>query len=174
MKKSQHEGTKPSSPEASNINGDKLMLKKADMRSIFLVLTIGYPFCVFKALCGRVAFDTGHEIIGFALLLWGVIDFVLNTTELVWALLERKRKRFYCLLALFGSLFDKSCVFLEIDTLLAFSIICVVLWSGWITKLAKWELNLWIAATTVNLLSVAIVQIWCSWKEDRKNKETTH
>ncbi|NOY75544.1 MAG: hypothetical protein GXP32_07100 [Kiritimatiellaeota bacterium] len=45
---------------------------------------------------------------------------------------------------------------------LAFAIICLVLWSGWIAKLAWWELKLWLAATTVNLLSVGIVQIWCA------------
>ena len=142
------------------------MVQKAEIRTIFLVLTIGYPFCVFKALCGRVAIDSGHEVIGFALLFWGLVDFVLNSSELALAVLHRERKRIYCLLAAIGSLFGKTRLFLEIDTFLAFSIICVVLWSGWITKLAKWELNLWIAATTVNLLSVAIVQIWCSWKEE--------
>ncbi|MCK5844751.1 MAG: hypothetical protein KAG97_08600 [Victivallales bacterium] len=133
------------------------------MKTVFLVLTIGYPFSVFKALCGRVALDSGHEIIGSVMLLWGVSDFVLNSIELLLALFRVKRDRVYCVLAWMGSLFGRRRLFLEMDTLLAFSIICLVLWSGWIAKLAPIELNLWLAATTVNLLSVGIVQIWSAW-----------
>ena len=51
-------------------------------------------------------------------------------------------------------------VFLAIDTLLTFSIICAMLWSGWITHLPAGESYLWYAATTMNLISLSLVSIY--------------
>lgn len=51
-------------------------------------------------------------------------------------------------------------VFLAADTLLSFSIICVMLWSGWIMQLKQEESYLWYAATTLNLISISLVSLY--------------
>ncbi len=51
-------------------------------------------------------------------------------------------------------------VFLAIDTLLTFSILCAMLWSGWITRLSLFESYLWYSATTMNLISLSLVGIY--------------
>ena len=50
--------------------------------------------------------------------------------------------------------------FLAFDTLLTFTIICTMLWSGWITLLKGLELHLWYAATTLNLISLSLVVLY--------------
>jgi len=51
-------------------------------------------------------------------------------------------------------------VFLAIDTLLTFTIICVMLWSGWIATLTTFESYLWYGATTLNLISLSLVALY--------------
>ena len=51
-------------------------------------------------------------------------------------------------------------VFLAIDTLLTFIIICTMLWSGWIATLTTFESYLWYAATTLNLISLSLVVLY--------------
>jgi hypothetical protein len=51
-------------------------------------------------------------------------------------------------------------VFLAIDTLLSFAIICFMLWSGWITHLTPVESFLWYVATTANLISLSLVSLY--------------
>jgi hypothetical protein len=55
-------------------------------------------------------------------------------------------------------------LFLAIDTLIAFGIICFVLWSGWIKFLYINESYLWYAATTLNLISISVVNIWLEFR----------
>ena len=66
----------------------------------------------------------------------------------------------YCTISEVGRLFKRPRLFLAIDTLITFSIICFVLWSGWIVRLSLEESYLWYAATTLNLISISIVNIW--------------
>jgi hypothetical protein len=51
-------------------------------------------------------------------------------------------------------------VFLALDTLLSFSIVCLMLWSGWIGTLTTCESLLWYAATTLNLVSLSVVSLY--------------
>jgi hypothetical protein len=50
--------------------------------------------------------------------------------------------------------------FLALDTLITFSIICAMLWTGWITRLTIPELYLWYFATTLNLISLSLVSLY--------------
>lgn len=142
--------------------------QKVDWESIFLALTIGFPFCAFKILCGLVAEREGFQLIGYILIAWGAVDLLLNFIRTFRALLKKPAVSEFCFLAIIGKLFNHAPMFLAIDTFLAFSIICLVLWSGWITKLNKTEILFWYVATSVNLLSVAIVQIWCAYHKKKK------
>jgi hypothetical protein len=129
--------------------------------SVFLSLTIGVPFCVFKFLFGILAIDNGYTLTGTLILLWSVIDLAMNFTRILLELGGTSHPSLeFCSLAQAGRLFGRSRLMLTFDTFLSFFIICFVLWSGWITQLPGWGMYLWYAATTVNLMSLAIMNLW--------------
>src|SRR4030042_517948 len=80
--------------------------------------------------------------------------------DVIRKLFHRPASFEFCIIAQFGHIFHKPRVFLAIDTLLTFGIICTMLWSGWITKLTLFESYLWYAATTLNLISLSLVSVY--------------
>ena len=124
-------------------NGD--VIGKFFQRPFFLSLTIGIPFCVFKLLFGSTAVrvatpeDLFLIIPGGMVIIWALTDLMMNVGRSVLDLLHRQASFEFCIIAQFGHIFRKPQVFLAIDTLLSFGIICTMLWSGWITKLTLFE-----------------------------------
>jgi len=133
------------------------------IRPFFLSLTIGIPFCVFKLLFGLTAFRTGMKefvILGAVVILWACLDLLMNTGRSIYDLAGRPAPFDYCTIAQVGRLLHRPLVFLAIDTLLSFLIICTMLWSGWITRLSPLESYLWYGATTLNLVSLSLVSLY--------------
>ncbi len=132
----------------------------------FQALTIGIPFCIFKILFGvlNIRAGTGQQllmvILGYLIVLWASADLIMNLTVAAFNTAGRESPVEYCTIAQAGRLFGRPKLFLAIDTLLAFGIICFVLWSGWIKFLNINESYLWYAATTLNLISISVVNIW--------------
>ena len=141
-------------------------------RPIFLSLTIGIPFCIFKLLFGITAVRIGIEsspvlvCVGWLVIIWAAADLLMNTGRSVLDLLGQPARFEYCTLAQAGSIVGRPLVFLAIDTLLSFGIICFMLWSGWIIKLAPVEAYLWYAATTMNLISISVVLLYNEVKRE--------
>ncbi|MCK9441396.1 MAG: hypothetical protein M0Q13_08240 [Methanothrix sp.] len=131
----------------------------------FQALTIGVPFCIFKLLFGLLALRTGSPsaslfALGWLVIAWALADLLMNLARVFFHLTGRAALIEYCTIAQAGRLFKKPMLFLAIDTLITFSIICFVLWSGWIVHLSQEESYLWYAATTLNLISISAVNIW--------------
>jgi len=140
--------------------GDSIFLSPA-----FQALTIGIPFCVFKLLFGLLALREGDSsvalcILAWLFIAWALTDLSMNLARIFFHLTGRETSLEYCTIAQAGRLFKRPRLFLAIDTLISFSIICFVLWSGWITLFDRQESYFWYAATTLNLISVSIVNIW--------------
>ncbi len=141
-------------------------------RPFFLSLTIGIPFCVFKLLFGVTAVRIGIETspalvgVGWLVIVWAAADLLMNTGRSVLDLLGLPARFEYCTIAQAGSIVRRPLVFLAIDTLLSFGIICFMLWSGWITKLSSVEAYLWYAATTMNLISISVVLLYNEVKRE--------
>ena len=142
-------------------------IQKVFQRPFFLSLTIGIPFCIFKLLFGITAIRTGTSDnlfllngFGWLVLLWAAADLLMNTGRSTLDLLHLPAPFEYCTIAQIGRYFHKPMMFLAIDTLLAFGIICAMLWSGWITTLTRFESFLWYSATTMNLISLSLVSIY--------------
>jgi hypothetical protein len=135
-------------------------------RSFFLSFTIGIPFCVFKLLFGSTAIrvampeDLFLSISGGIVIIWAITDLMMNAGRSALDLLHRPARFEFCIIAQAGLIFHKPRVFLAIDTLLTFGIICSMLWSGWITKLTPLESYLWYGATTMNLISLSLVSVY--------------
>ncbi len=120
-------------------------IQKFFIRPFFLTLTIGIPFCIFKGLFGLAAIRVGtpsNPILagfGWCVIAWASIDFTMNAVRAAGDLLHIPTPLEYCTLAELGRLVRRPMVFLAVDTLLSFSIICLMLWSGWILQLTQPE-----------------------------------
>jgi hypothetical protein len=132
----------------------------------FQALTIGAPFCIFKLLFGVLGIRIGVEqsstllLFGWLVIAWASMDLAMNLTRVFYHLSGRESPIEYCTIAQVGRIFERPRLFLAIDTFLSFSIICFVLWSGWIKNLTTIESYLWYTATTLNLVSISLVNIW--------------
>jgi len=136
------------------------------VRPFFLTLTIGIPFCMFKGIFGFAAVQAGTPsdpllaAFGWLVIGWAAIDFAMNVLRAAGDLLHIPTPLEYCTLAEIGRFVHRPLVFLAVDTLLSFTIICIMLWSGWITQLTPRESVLWYTATTLNLISISLVSLY--------------
>lgn len=141
-------------------------IQKFFVRPFFLTLTIGLPFCTFKGIFGFAAVRAGTPsdpllaAFGWLVVGWAAVDFGMNTLRAAGDLLHIRTPLEYCTLAEIGRYLHRPLVFLAIDTLLSFTIICLMLWSGWISRLPPLESTLWYGATTLNLISVSLVSLY--------------
>ena len=155
-----------SSTENDPAVGNTDILQRFFNRPLFLSLTIGIPFCIFKMLFGISAIRIGAVTSvllntgGWLILVWALTDLVMNLGREVYDLMGRPAPFEYCSIAQMGRFFHMPMVFLAIDTLLTFIIICTMLWSGWITTLTTFESYLWYAATSLNLVSLSLVVLY--------------
>lgn len=135
-------------------------------RPLFLSLTIGIPFGIFKLLFGITIIRIGTDLpfpvsgTGWIVTAWALTDLIMNIGREISDILKRPAPFEYCTIAQAGRLFHMPMVFLAIDTLLTFSIICTMLWSGWIATLSTVESYLWYAATTLNLISLSLAVLY--------------
>jgi len=129
--------------------------------SVFLSLTIGIPFCTFKALFGYLAIEHVHATLGWILIVWALVDLLMNLARVGLELARVAEPPVeFCSLAQLGLCFGRPELMLTIDTFISFTIICTALWTGWIASLPPWGSTLWYAATTVNLMSLAVMNVW--------------
>ena len=133
---------------------------------LFLGMTIGIPFCIFKLLFGVIAFRNGLAesnsfliLFGQIIILWAGADIFMNIGKILLNVICKKDYFEYCTIAQIGRVFEMPAVFLALDTLLSFSIICFMLWSGWIIRFTTFESYLWYFATTLNLISISLVSL---------------
>jgi hypothetical protein len=97
---------------------------------------------------------------GRIVLVWATADLMMNIGRSLFDLAHRNARFEYCTIAQLGRIFNKPLLFLALDTLITFSIICSMLWLGWITKLDRPEIVLWYLATTMNLISLSLVGLY--------------
>jgi len=141
-------------------------IRRLFIRPFFLSLTIGIPFSTYKFLFGLSIVRSASfpeslpALIGWLVIGWAGADLIMNAGRAGLNLIGRDAPFEYCTIAQLGRIAGMPMVFLALDTLLSFSIICFMLWSGWITTLTTTESYLWNAATTVNLLSLSIVLLY--------------
>jgi len=142
------------------------MLQRFFTRPLYLSLTIGIPFCIFKLLFGitLIRVNSGMSApvsaLGYVVTLWALTDLMMNLGRELFDILNRPAPFEYCTIAQAGRFFHMPMVFLAIDTLLTFMIICTMLWSGWIATLSTPERYLWYTATTLNLISLSLVVLY--------------
>lgn len=140
-------------------------IRKFFIRPFFLSVTIGIPFCTYKYLFGAAAIRAGPSgslltAFGWLVIGWALADLLMNAGRAGLDLAGRESPIECCTLAQAGRYLRMPMVFLAVDTFLSFSIICFMLWSGWIVLLTPAESYLWYGATTLNLLSLSVVSLY--------------
>ena len=141
-------------------------LQKLFRRPFFLSFTIGIPFCIYKLLFGVTAIRIGAPdnlflmVFGWIVVFWALGDLLINISRGILDLVHRPLSFEYCIIAEVGHFLKKPMLFLAIDTLLAFSIVCFMLWSYWIVRLSLFESYLWFFATTLNLISLSLSNVY--------------
>ncbi|WP_319580675.1 hypothetical protein [uncultured Methanospirillum sp.] len=133
----------------------------------FLSLTIGVPFCIFKILFGVLSVRVGEsegfgplQAAGFVIIIWACADLLMNMIRASLDLMGNSNEIEFCTLAQAGRILKAPAVFLALDTVITFAIICFVLWSGWIVRFVQIESYLWYFATTLNLISLSLVGLY--------------
>ena len=76
---------------------------------------------------------------GWLVIAWALADLLMNLARIFYHLAGMTSPLEYCTVAQAGRLFKRPGLFLAIDTLISFSIICFALWSGWITNLSRMD-----------------------------------
>lgn len=159
--------SKPVKYQQNSFAGDTDRIQKFFGRPFFLSLTIGFPFCLYKILFGITAVRVGSQVLnaplesfGWIIVIWAGIDLVMNLGRASLDIMHRQARFEYCTIAQLGRMFHLPMVFLALDTLVSFVIICTMLWSGWIVYLTPPELYLWYFATTLNLISLSLVSLY--------------
>jgi hypothetical protein len=157
-----------SSPEKKTALSEREsdVIQQFFQRPLFLSLTIGIPFCMFKLLFGLTVVQVSSigigpwAVFGGLIICWSLLDLGMNLGREVFDLLGWPAPFEYCTIAQIGRYFHRPVAFLAFDTLLTFTIICTMLWSGGIALLNRVELQLWYAATTLNLISLSFVVLY--------------
>jgi len=143
---------------SSGVRSDAL--QRLFVRPSFLSLTVGIPFGTYKLLFGLSALRAVSPIFGLLVVTWALADLGMNVARLGFDLSGRPAPFEYCTIAQLGRLLGRPTVFLAIDTLLTFVVLCLMLWTGWIGRLAPIETWLWNGATTLNLISLSFVALY--------------
>jgi hypothetical protein len=129
---------------------------------IFEILTVGFPFCAFKAITGRLLLAQGAPApLGWALLALAGVDGALNLAGLLALLTGRKSALGVCavqqaiMLVRPGKPHSRD-LGLALDMLLAFALVAGVIGFGYIPRLPHADLHAWNVAVVLNVLGAGL------------------
>lgn len=121
------------------------------------IVTVGIPFCAFKLLTGLIALDSPVAPLGYALIVLGAIDLVLNVINLVAVLVVKHRISGVCvsdvLLRRRGS---EDSLGLAVDVFVSFGLVAVVVGGSLLGRLPVWTLPIWNLAVVLNVLGAGV------------------
>lgn len=155
------------------------MIKNEELRAkaldILSVITVGYPFVGYKILLGilinNIYGGRTAAVIAVLCVLWGLIDFVLNTTRLIQVIARGKGSLPVCLL----SLIIRKCPGLHlwedigeaIDVMLSFSIVSYGVGGNLLGYLDGAQLTVWGFCTVFNLTGAGLFRLNASITDNR-------
>jgi hypothetical protein len=131
------------------------------------LITIGLPFCVFKVVTGL--YLNQHWLTAL-----GVIDLVINLTNLVTILSVKKRVLHACSLSFVLSKIKKPPQDIKykwqdlgnsIDVLLSFTLVAYMIGWGGIVHIPSWQLQIWNVSVVFNVFGAGYSRLADSIKE---------
>jgi hypothetical protein len=123
------------------------------------IVTVGLPFCAFKALTGLALVPTA-ALAGGALVALGAVDLLLNLLNLGSLALRRRRAVAVCvadlLLGRSGRGEARGDLGIAVDVCLSFALVALVIGAGWLARVPPRLLPVWNAAVVLNVLGAGI------------------
>lgn len=138
------------------------------------ILTVGFPFCIFKLLTGVALMGTPSlRVLGWTLVGLGAIDVVFNALNLASLLFLRRRVCGVCLVDVLVRRLERrpprGDLGVAIDVLLSFGLVAIVIGSGLLARLPSWALPLWNVSVVLNVLGAGIGRVLAALHERRAN-----
>jgi hypothetical protein len=120
--------------------------------------TIGFPFCVFKIVSGIALLQLEYRAAGWALIVLGALDVVVNLFNAVAVVFFGTRLLPVCLLdLLFGR--KRKDLGPAIDVMLSFSLVAAMIGTGHIRTLPPHSLQAWNVAVVCNVLGAGALRL---------------
>ncbi len=148
---------------------------RTNILRILSVITVGYPFVGYKVLLGILIHNIyggkASVVVASFCILWGIIDFVLNTLALFLLIVRGKTDLPVCLL----SLIIRKCPGLHLwedigeamDVMLSFCIVSYGVGGNLLGYLDGAQLNIWGFCTVFNLTGAGIFRLNSSITNNR-------
>ncbi len=163
------------------------MQKRIPFLTCFNTVTVGLPFCGFKIVTGLYLlhnYKDGAFNIALASILLGlgILDAIFNLGNLLTLSLQGKRYLPICLFTLISEKilrhFEKSPDdYLEfgaaLDTLIAFTLVALMILDEALGKINAWQLFIWNWSVILNVLGAGFGRFWSAWgllKEKRQKQ----
>ncbi len=131
-------------------------------RRLWMVLSTGLPFALFKFAGGLAAAHDIHPVAGACLMVWGALDAILNV-----AVLFPSFPVSFCALSNVGRWLrlrhpgsNQEELFLGIDTLASFLIVSTMIWFDRVGALPGPFPRIWGICVIANVIGAGIDRIW--------------
>lgn len=132
---------------------------------ILEVITIGFPFCAFKIICGLFFLREELTWLAGPILLIGIIDLVINSLNLFHLILKRKRLMSACLFSSNTKRNSKEEDFRNsIDVLFSFILVAYMVGLGKLGGLPGIQLPVWNLSVVLNVLGAGINRLSHSYR----------
>jgi hypothetical protein len=137
-------------------------LSRQRLIHLLAIVTVGFPFCVFKALTGRILFGMpGWQPLGVALVALAVADLALNLVSLALTLLGRSSPLGVCTFQLAVELARSRHegwkeLGLSLDAMLSFVLVAFVVGTNQLAHLPAAAAGAWAASVILNVLGAGI------------------
>ncbi len=139
-----------------------MTLSRPQWIHVLAILTVGLPFCAFKALAGRILLgEPGWQPVGIALLALAAVDLALNLASLGTTLAGRGNPTAVCALEVALARVRRGHegwrrLGLSLDAMLSFALVALVVGLDLLPRLPRAAAALWAASVVLNVLGAGI------------------
>ncbi len=128
------------------------------------IITIGLPFAAFKILAGialrGISGDASNPM-GWILIVWGIIDFIINMINLVSLTAAGKKITTTCAMSfIFRSASED--VGAALDVMMSCTLVAIMVGGNLLKYLTPSQLNIWSLSVVLNVLGAGISRIKAS------------
>lgn len=134
-------------------------------RRLYDALLTGLPFGVFKIAAGWIIATFGTPLVGWTVVLWGILDLLLNLAVLTGS------GSSYCTLSSLGRALDRRGGgrweerLLALDTFLSFGIVSLMIWLGYIPRLPGGLILAWNLSVVGNVMGVGVERLYHAFRK---------
>lgn len=142
-------------------------MESVSRRRLYDASLVGVPFGIFKVAAGWTMSANGLPLAGQLVMLWGVIDVLLNLAAMVGG------RHAYCLLAMIGRWLDGRRGdhweerLLALDTFLSFGIVSGMIWFRFLPALPRLLGRTWDLAVIGNVMGVGAERLYNALRQPR-------